>query len=149
MIGWKLTKFLMSYLKPYVSFSLNFASLFIIMGDESSVLKLYMIFRKEPTTKQHFRLLTAQVKFHQICTLIGYFCWKYTKFGGEKKYGGVMSHDTKEWRKIWKKNLFFVLKMTRIWQIFIRKLESVKLVFSWDPFVQSRKYMSYKLTEEL
>ena len=60
-----------------------------------------------------------------------------------------MSHDTKEWRKISKKKLFFVLKMTRIWQIFIRKLESVKLVFSWDPFVQSRKYMSYKLTEEL
>ena len=24
-----------------------------------------------------------------------------------------------------------------------------KLVFSWDPFAQSRKYMSLKLTEEL
>ena len=28
-------------------------------------------------------------------------------------------------------------------------LKVSKLVFSWDPFVQSRKCMSYKLTEEL
>ena len=26
---------------------------------------------------QNFRVLTAQVKFHQICTLISYFWWKY------------------------------------------------------------------------
>ena len=37
-VGWKFTKFLMSYLKPQVSFSLNFASLFNAMGDKSSVL---------------------------------------------------------------------------------------------------------------
>ena len=39
----------MSYLKPQVSFSLNFASLFNAMGDKSSVLfwlKLYLIFTK-------------------------------------------------------------------------------------------------------
>ena len=29
---------------------------------------------------QNFRLLTAHVKFHQICTLIGSFCRKYIKF---------------------------------------------------------------------
>ena len=29
--------------------------------------------QKEPIKKQNFRLLTAQVKFHQICTLIGSF----------------------------------------------------------------------------
>ena len=28
---------------------------------------------------QNFRLLTAHVKFHQIYTLIGSFCWKYVK----------------------------------------------------------------------
>ena len=28
-------------------------------------------------------------------------------------------------------------------------LKLSKLVFSWDPFVQSRKCMSYKFTEEL
>ena len=37
-VGWKFTKFLMPYLKPQVSFSLNFASLFNVMGDKSSVL---------------------------------------------------------------------------------------------------------------
>ena len=60
-----------------------------------------------------------------------------------------MSYDNKEWCKIWRKTFLFVSKMTRIWQIFIRTLESVKIGISWDPFVQSRKCMSYKLTEEL
>ena len=50
---------------------------------------------------QNFRLSTAQVKFHQICTLIGSFCWKYKKIQ-LKKYRGVMSHNTNEWCKIWK-----------------------------------------------
>ena len=36
-VGWKLTKFVMSYLKPQVSFSLNFASLFRVTRDNSSV----------------------------------------------------------------------------------------------------------------
>ena len=56
---------------------------------------------------QNFRLLTAQVKLHQIHTLTGSFCWKYIKFQ-LKKYRGVMSHDTEKWCKIWRKtNLFF------------------------------------------
>ena len=38
MVGWKFTKFLMSCLKLQVSFSLNFASLFSVMRDNSSVL---------------------------------------------------------------------------------------------------------------
>ena len=37
-VRWKLTKFLMSYFKLQVSFSLNFVSLFSVMGDNSSVL---------------------------------------------------------------------------------------------------------------
>ena len=36
--------------------------------------------QKEPTIVQNFRILTTQEKFHQISTLIGYFCWKYIKF---------------------------------------------------------------------
>ena len=35
---------------------------------------------KEPIKVQNFRLSTAHVKFHQIGTLIGPFCWKYIKF---------------------------------------------------------------------
>ena len=58
--------------------------------------------QKEPIKLQNFRLSIAQVKFHQICTLIGFFCWKYIKFQ-LNKYRGVMSHDTEEWCKIWRK----------------------------------------------
>ena len=45
---------------------------------------------------------TAQVKFHQIWTLIGSFCWKYTKFQ-LKKYRGVMFHGAEYWCKVWRK----------------------------------------------
>ena len=31
----------------------------------------------------------------------------------------------------------------------LEHLKMSKLVFSWDPFAQSRKYMSLKFTEEL
>ena len=154
---------------------------------------------------QNFRLLTAQVKFHQICTLIDYFCWKYIKFQLKKVWTKYVS-----WYQIvvqnLKKNLFFVSKMARIswsliralksvkdlhfhwsllcktyniwskqvqksyfswhwrvmqnwkknglvvwkmtwgiWQIFMRNLKVSKLVFSWDPFAQSRKCMRYNL----
>ena len=49
LVRWQFTKFLMSYLKPQARFSLNFASLFNVMEDKSSVLfylKRYMIFTK-------------------------------------------------------------------------------------------------------
>ena len=56
---------------------------------------------------ENFRLLAAQVKFHQICTLLGSFSWKYKKFQ-LKEYREGMYHDTEEWSKIWRKtNLFF------------------------------------------
>ena len=165
--------------------------------------------QKEPTTVQNFRLSTAQVKFHQICTLIGYFCWKYIKFQLKKVWRKYVSWYQRVVQNL-KKNLFFVSKMTRIWWILIWALKSLKnlhfdwsllckvynvwpkkvqgsifhdteesckiwrktdlwfgkwyekfgkfssehlkmskLVFSSDPFVQSRKCLSYKLTEEL
>ena len=37
-VGWKFTKFLVSYLKPQVSFSLNFTLLFSVMRYKSSIL---------------------------------------------------------------------------------------------------------------
>ena len=48
------------------------------------------------------------------------------------------------------KNWLVVWKMTwGIWQILTRALESVKMGLWWDPFVQSRKCMSLKFTEDL
>ena len=60
--------------------------------------------QKEPIKVQNFRLSSAHVKFHQIC---GSFCWKYIKFQ-LKKYRGLVSHNTEEWFKIWRKtNMLF------------------------------------------
>ena len=58
MVGWKFTKFLMSYLKLQLSFSSNFASLFIVTKDNSSVLfyvKLYMIWTKGTNQSAKFQ----------------------------------------------------------------------------------------------
>ena len=57
-----------------------------------------------------FRLSTAHVKFHQICTLINSL--KYTILA--KKYRGVISHDPEDWCKIWKKTYLLFQK----WQEF-------------------------------
>ena len=64
-VGWKFTKFLMSCLKLQVSFSLNFASLFSVMRDNSSVLfkmKLYVHDLDQKSSSKckisDFRLLT-------------------------------------------------------------------------------------------
>ena len=92
--GLKFTKFLMSYLKLQVSFSLNFGSLF-----NFSVFflakNLYDFYKRSSSKLETFRLSVAQVKFHQICTLMGSFCWKYINFQ-LTMYRGVMSHDTEE-----------------------------------------------------
>ena len=42
------------------------------------------------------------MKFHQIRTLIGSFCWKYITFQ-LKSSEVITSHDTEEWCKIWVK----------------------------------------------
>ena len=64
-LGWKITKFLMSYLKLQVKFSLKFASLFSVMRDNSSVLSFRWnctwFRQKEPIKVQDFRLLTAHL----------------------------------------------------------------------------------------
>ena len=88
----------MSYLKLQVSFSLNFESLFNVMGDTSSV--------------QNFRLFTAQVKFHQICTLIGYLL-KAHKVSAKKSMEEIYLMIPNSGAKFEEK-LFFS-KTTRIW----------------------------------
>ena len=123
---------------------------------------------------QNFRLSTSQMKFHQLCTLISSFCWKYIKFqrkGMQElcfmilKSGAKFEeklifwfknaknlinlqfdwsllskvHNVKKvqrsyvswhWRVMQglKKNWLVVWKMTwRIWKVFIKTLESVKI----------------------
>ena len=87
---------------------------------------------KEPITVQNFRLSTAQMKFHQICTLIGYFCWEYIKFQLKKLWRSNVSWYQRVVQNL-KRNLFFVSKMTIIWWILTRALKRLKnLRYDWS-----------------
>ena len=80
---------------------------------------------------QNFRLLTAHVKFRQICTLIGSLCWKYKKFQ-LKKYIGVMSHDPEQWFKIWRKTDFSFQKWQEFGEFWSEHSKRLKnLHFDW------------------
>ena len=101
---------------------------------------------------QSFRLATAQVKFHQICTLIASFRWKCIKFQLKKLWRSYVSWYQRVVQNL-KRNLFFVSKMTRTWGILIRALKSLKdLHFDWSllckvsnawPKKVQRRYISW------
>ena len=59
--------------------------------------------QNESIKVQNFRLSTANVKFHQICTLIGSLKNKIL----DKKCREVISHDPEDWCKIWRKTDVF------------------------------------------
>ena len=65
-----------------------------------------MIFTKGAHQSAKFQTSNCSGEISPICTLIDSICWKYKKFQ-LKKYSGVMSHDTEEWCKIWRKTFFF------------------------------------------
>ena len=72
-VGWKFTKFLMSFLEPRVSFSFNFASLFSARKHNSSVffhLNFICFGQKDLIKVQIFRLSTAYMKINQIPCVI-------------------------------------------------------------------------------
>ena len=92
----------------------------------------FWFLEKEPATVQNFRLSTPHVQFHQICTLIGYFCWKYIKFHLKKVWRSYASWYQRLVQNL-KRSLFFVSKMTRIWWILIQAIKSLKnLYFDWS-----------------
>ena len=104
-----------------------------LMSYEISLLYIFNLnftwfLQKKPTKVQNFRLSTAQVKFHQICTLIGFFCWKYIKFQ-LKRYRGVMSPDTEEWWKIWRKTDFLFQKWQEFGEFWSKRYN---LHFDWS-----------------
>ena len=105
----------MSCFIPQVSFSLNFASLFIVIRNNSSArfqLKLYMIFTKRVHQSSKFQTSDCSGEISSNFYFNRFFLLKYIKCQ-LKKYRGVMSHDTEEWSKIWRKTTLF-----RKWQEF-------------------------------
>ena len=153
MVEWKFTTFFISCLKLQISFSLKFASLFNVISDNSS---LYLFSwnctrfgQKKPIKMQNFRFSTAHMKFHQICTLIDSFCWKYIKFQLKKNRGvRVMSHDTEEWYKIWRKTDICCFKNDKnLVKISTGALESLKNVH-FDSFLLCKVYNVWRVIQK-
>ena len=65
-------------------------------------MKLYIIWTKGAHQNAKFQTFDFSRETYQICNLIDFLCCKYIKFQ-LKKYRKVMSHDTEEWSKIWRK----------------------------------------------
>ena len=87
--------------------------------------------QKVPIKVQNFRLLTAHMNFHQMCTLIDSFCLKYIKCFAKNIQRSCVSLP---WTlmQILKKNWSVVSKMTRTWWILTRALGSLKnFHFHW------------------
>ena len=98
-VGWKFTKFVMSYLKLKVSFSLKFGSLFNVMRDNSSVpfrLNLYMIWTKGAYQSAKFETFDCSREISPKLYFDRLLFWGHIKLQLEK-YRGIISHDTEEW----------------------------------------------------
>ena len=88
-------------------------------------------------------------KFSKYPLWLVLFCVNYITFD-LKKYRGVIFHDTAEWCKIWAKTELWFGKWHEEYGKFSPEhLKISKLGLWWDPFIQSRKCMSLKFTEEL
>ena len=88
-------------------------------------------------------------KVSKIYTLIGYFDQSISCLSW-KKYRGVLFHDTRVWCKIWKKtDLWFGKWHEEFGEFSPVHTKVSKLGLSLGSFMQSRKYMSLKLTGEL
>ena len=67
-----------------------------------------------------------------------------------RKYRGVMFDGTENWYKIWRKTNLRFLKSHEGFGKFSPEHSKVsQLGLLWGPFIQSRKCMSWKFTEEL
>ena len=62
---------------------------------------------------------------------------------------GVIFYDTEEWCKIWIKTDLWFWKWQEFGKFSLEHSKVSKLGLWWDPFIQSRKCMSLKFTEEL
>ena len=115
-VGGKLFQFLMSYLKPVVSFYLN--------------VSFFFFFNESPK----FQTFDCSGQISPNLYLIGYFCWKYIKFitFDLKKYRWVRFLDTEESCKIWRKNDLLFGKWHEEFNKFSSEhLKVSKLVLSW------------------
>ena len=99
--------------------------------------------------KRDFAILIWALKILKISTLIGSFCANYLTFD-LKIYREVIFHDTEEWCKIWRKtDLWFGKWLKKFGWFSPEHLKVSKLGLWRDSYIQRRKYISLKFTEEL
>ena len=87
-------------------------------------------------------------KISKLCTLL---CWLWPRYimFEFKKYRGVIFDGTEDWCKIWRKtDLCFQKSYEQFGKFSPEHSKISKLGLWWDPFIQSRKCMSLKFTEE-
>ena len=98
---------------------------------------------KNDKTLVNFDLSNKKSKNCSLWSLLSKVFWP-------KKVQRSIFHDTEDSCEIWRKtDLCFGKWHEEFGKFSSQKLKMTKLVFSWDPFAQSRKCMSYKLTKEL
>ena len=131
-VRWKLTKFFMSYLTSQVFLlSLHHSS----VSWEATVLYFF-------TWNFIYDLGKKSTEFHQMCTLICSFCWKYKKLQ-LKKYRGVMSYGTAERCEIWRKTNLLSQKKQKFGEFLIQTLQSSEKFALWlVPFMQCIKRLT-------
>ena len=92
--------------------------------------KIDLSFQKWPEKLDEFWFKYSKVS--KMCTLMSSFWPKHIIFE-LKTYRGAMSHETKERCKIWRKAEHLKVSKFGLW---------------WDPFIESRKCMHLKFTEQ-
>ena len=91
----------------------------------------------------------GHLKLSKIYTLMRSSWTKYLMFE-LKRYRRVMLNDTEEWCKIWRGTVLWFGKWHEKFDKFLPEHSKVSKLGLWrDPFIQSRKCMSLKCTEEL
>ena len=109
--------------------------------------KLISCFKNEKNLVNFDPSTRKSQKFALSLVPVGSYC-NYLMFD-QKKYRGVTFHDTEEWCKILKKTDLWFGKWHEEYDKFSPEhLKVSKLGLSWDPFIQSRKNISLKFTEE-
>ena len=98
--------------------------------------------QKKPIKIQNFRLSTAHMKFYQICTLRGSFCWKYVKF--QLKSIEDLCCMTRKIDTVFEEKLICCFKNDiRLWRILTWALEILKISTLIGSFCA--KYVTFDL----
>ena len=133
-VEWKFSKFLMSYLKLQVIFSLNFVSLCSVMRNNSFVLfswNFILCWRRQPIKVPNYRF-----SFSPNLCLDRLLLLKVYQISAKKVQRSCVSWYWRLMQNL-KKNWFVVLKLTRTCWNLIRALKSQKFTLWLVPCVKS------------